>query len=73
LKSTWISARVVQFTYVALNSTLLSANSDEVLRNGTFNLSLENSLGHIPAVATTRKEASLVILLGTCGRFGIFV
>lgn len=59
LKSTWTAARVVQFTYVALNSTLVSANSDEVLRNGIFSLSLENSLGHIPAVANNHKRGIL--------------
>lgn len=56
LKSTWISARVMQFKYVALNSTLLSTSSDEVLRNGTFILSLENTSGHIPAVTKNHKR-----------------
>lgn len=56
LKSTWISARVIQFKYVVLNSTLLSTYSDEVLRNGTCSLLLENTSGHIPAVTKNYKR-----------------
>lgn len=56
LKSTWISARVMQFKYVALNSTILSTSSD-VLRTGTFSLPLENTSGHIPAVTKNRKRS----------------
>jgi hypothetical protein len=49
-KSTWISARVMQFKYVALNSTLLSTSSDEVFRNGM------NTSGHIPAVVKNKRR-----------------
>lgn len=56
MKSTWISARVVQFTYVALNSTLLSTSSHEVLRNGTSSPAVENTLSHIPAVTKNHKR-----------------
>lgn len=54
-KSTWISSRVMQFQYVALHTTLLSTSS-EVLRNGTFSLSLENTSGHIPAITKNHKR-----------------
>jgi hypothetical protein len=50
LKSAWIRTTVRQFSYVALNSTLSTCSGGEHLRSGTVYVSLQKTLGHIPAI-----------------------